>query len=253
MKKTRRQFVGIAGSVGTLMLAGCMNTEKSQGSQKNDETQSGSTSTAEFTIRIENVSTNQTLQTSQGAKPIPLSPVAYAVHEEESVFFMEDKQASAGLERLAEDGSPNELIERLKMEDYKAGAVTVPEGSEDPAPIGPGGAYEFTVSAQDGQRLSLATMFVQSNDLFYAPEQRGIPLFENGKPIDGDLTNKIILWDAGTEVNEEPGIGSSQAPRQSGSNTGMDEEATIRRVSNVNDNFEYPATSEVISVTITPE
>ena len=55
-----------------------------------------------------------------------------------------------------------------------------------------------------GDRLSLTTMMGQSNDWFYAPVESGIPLFENGNPISGDITSQIILWDAGTEVNQEP-------------------------------------------------
>ena len=40
----------------------------------------------------------------------------------------------------------------------------------------------------DGDYLSFATMFVQSNDLFYAPEPSGIPLFDGETPVDGDMT-----------------------------------------------------------------
>jgi len=35
----------------------------------------------------------------------------------------------------------------------------------------PGGAYEFTVTAKPGERLTIAMMFGQSNDLFYAPRE----------------------------------------------------------------------------------
>jgi hypothetical protein len=37
-----------------------------------------------------------------------------------------------------------------------------------------------------------------------APNEPGIALFSNSKPISGDITAKIILWDAGTEINEKP-------------------------------------------------
>jgi hypothetical protein len=50
-------------------------------------------------------------------------------------------------------------------------------------------------------------MMGQSNDWFYGPSDSGIELFKNGKPISGDITSQIILWNAGTEVNQEPGIG----------------------------------------------
>ena len=93
-------------------------------------------------------------------------------------------------------------------------------------------------------------MFVQSNDLFYAPRDAGIALFDGtGQATSGDRTQELVLWDAGTEVNEAPGVGPSQAPRQSKPNTGADENGVIRPV---DDGFRYPAVSEVIRVTITP-
>jgi hypothetical protein len=63
-------------------------------------------------------------------------------------------------------------------------------------------------------------MMGQSNDWFYAPAESGILLFKNGNPISGDITSEIILWDAGTEVNQEPGIRPDQGPRQKAPNTG---------------------------------
>ena len=48
-------------------------------------------------------------------------------------------------------------------------------------------------------RLSFATMYVQSNDLFLAPGDTGIALFIDEQPISGDVTALVRLWDAGTE------------------------------------------------------
>ena len=94
-------------------------------------------------------------------------------------------------------------------------------------------------------------MLVQSNDLFYAPDQNGIALYDaNGDAVTGDMTSMIDLWDAGTEVNEEPGVGPNQAPRQSGPNTGTDENGTVELIANINDGFTYPAVADVIEVTI---
>lgn len=115
----------------------------------------------------------------------------------------------------------------------------------------PGDAYEFTFSAKTGQRLTFATMLVQSNDLFFAPDDDGIDLFPNGVALSGDITSQIELWDAGTEVNEQPGVGANQAPRQSAANTGTAENSTVRTIQNVSDGFSYPAVSELISVTVT--
>jgi len=70
-------------------------------------------------------------------------------------------------------------------------------------------------------------MFVQSNDLFYAPNGQGIALFDDqGNPIDADVSQYLSLWDAGTEVDEEPGTGPNQAPRQNGP-TGKDENGKV--------------------------
>jgi hypothetical protein len=96
-------------------------------------------------------------------------------------------------------------------------------------------------------------MYVQSNDLFYGPGSSGIDLFSNGEPLSGDITDMILFYDAGTEVNEQPGVGPNQAPRQPAPNTGADEGGTVRLVSDVSDGFAYPAVNEVIEVTITAD
>ena len=63
------------------------------------------------------------------------------------------------------------------------------------------------------------------------------------------ITGEIVLWDAGTEVNEEPGIGPNQAPRQAGPNSGATEGGVVRMV---DDGYVYPELSNVLRVTITP-
>ncbi len=121
-------------------------------------------------------------------------------------------------------------------------------GDKEAGPILPGKAYEFTVKAAPGQRLTLAMMFGQSNDLFYAPGAKAIALYDaKGQPLTQDVTQQLVLWDAGTEVNEEPGLGPNQAPRQAGPNTGPTENAVVRQVK---DGFTYPATRDVVRVTI---
>ena len=72
---------------------------------------------------------------------------------------------------------------------------------------------------------------------------------KQGKPVSGVLTAQIGLWDAGTEVNQEPGFGPHQAPRQAAPNTGASEH---RPVGKVKDAFTYRQVSEVLKVTVTP-
>ena len=96
-------------------------------------------------------------------------------------------------------------------------------------------------------------MFVPSNDYFFAPDGDGIALFDaDNMPINGDVTSQVQLWDAGTEVNQEPGVGPDQVQRQYGPNTGdPDPDDTVRLVVDMFGNV--PLTETVIRVTVTPE
>ena len=130
-----------------------------------------------------------------------------------------------------------------------SGVFNTPAGQTDPGPAMPGQAYEFTFGANPGDMLSFATMMVQSNDLFYAPDGGGIALFDGSTPVQGDVTSQVMLWDAGTEMNEVPGEGANQAPRQTGADTGAaDGDSSVRLV---NDGYTYPAVNQVIQVTLT--
>jgi hypothetical protein len=108
----------------------------------------------------------------------------------------------------------------------------------------------LTIKAEPGDRLVFASMFVQSNDKFFALNPTGIDLFEGQDPIAGDLTSTVALWDAGTEKDEVPGVGPNQAPRQAGPNTGPDENGIVR---SADDGFTYPAVSDVIQLTVLPQ
>ena len=187
----------------------------------------------------------------------PIAPGVFAVHTGAGVLFDDGATASAGLESLAEDGDPATLATELASVDGVAsGAFATPVGASAAAPAFPGESYSFTFDANPGDYLSFATMLVQSNDLFYAPDERGVGLFDAaGSPISGDITDDVQLWDAGTEMNEAPGAGPNQAPRQTGMDIGPDEDGTITEVDLTMsaDGFYYPAVSDVIRVTIRPQ
>ncbi len=207
----------------------------------------------EFTVRIENVSTPMTLRLSNGTTaPAPTAPVLWVVHTGDNPVFVSGRpDAGLGLEALAEDGNPAPLAAALSdgAGVRSVGAVNMPVGATEPGPVLPGQAYEFTVKGQPGDRLTVAFMFGQSNDLFYAPAQ-SLALFDRrGQPTGGDVTASLTLWDAGTEVNQEPGLGPDQAPRQSAPNTGTSEQAPVRPVA---DRYTYPGVAEVVRVTIMP-
>jgi hypothetical protein len=207
----------------------------------------------QFTVKIENVSTGTTLRSMKGeTAPAPNSPGLYVVHTKPARLFKAGKlDLGWGMEAQAEDGDPSKLAEHCKGHEgvFAVGVFNVPVGDAEPGPALPGKSYTFTFMAKPGDRLSLATMFGQSNDLFYAPDESGIALFAKGRPVSGDVTSQLVLWDAGTEVNEEPGFGPGQAPRQAKPNTGASEKKAVAKVK---DGFTYPKVTEVMKVTITP-
>jgi hypothetical protein len=140
----------------------------------------------------------------------------------------------------------------------KSGVFNTRVGGTTPGPLAPGDAYEFSFTAGKGQKLSFATMLGQSNDWIFAPGAGGIELYENGNPISGDVTSSVSLWDVGTELDEEPGVGAHTGPKQSSSTDGpgaADTNVNVRRVTSPTtlgngSTFNVPAVASMIRVTL---
>jgi hypothetical protein len=207
-----------------------------------------------FTVRIENITKPDAFTASNGAKwSLAFSPGVAVVHTGKGPIFTSGKKdRGKGLEAQSEDGNPGMLAKSLEgSKGIKSVAVfNTPVGASAPGPITPGAAYELTITAMRRDRLSITTMMGQSNDWFYAPTEPGIELFKNGKPVTGDITSQMLLWDAGTEVNEEPGIGPNQGPRQKAPNTGESENGVVRHAKDVKYGGAYTKVSSVMRVTI---
>ena len=205
----------------------------------------------EFVLRIENVSDENTLDLPLGeSTSVPLAPGAFAVHTGDDLLFEPGMPATAGLEALAEDGDPSALAAHLGMLAgvSASGAFSVPIGAGAAGPLLPGASYSFEFSASPGDRLSMATMLVQSNDLVLTFADGGLALFSGGTPVTGDVSAGLYIVDAGTEANQWPGVGPDQAPRQAGPNTGAaDADDSVRMVS---DGFSYPAVTDLLRVTL---
>lgn len=76
--------------------------------------------------------------------------------------------------------------------------------------IMPGESVTFQFSAAKGQAITFATMYGWSNDLFFAPANPGIQVYQdNGTPVEGDVSSQIRLWDNGTRINQVPGASVS--------------------------------------------
>jgi hypothetical protein len=230
---------------------------------------------ATVTVRVENVAPTDfySADAATGGQ-VWITPGAYGVHTGPNPIFTEGAEASPGLEAIAEAGRPGGTEENGSLvgslggtsEVVSVGAWTPENTVADPndpmeevpgaPPIAPGGAFEFEVTAGPDQHLSFATMFVPSNDLFFAPGANGVPLFADGSPVEGDVTDQIGLWDAGTEPNQQPGFGDVGAPlqQQNGDpDAGPDEGGVVRPIEAVEDGYEYPAVDSAIQVTVTPQ
>ncbi len=194
----------------------------------------GAPAATTFTIKVENISKGEVLKLSNGkTAPFVSAPVLWAVHTGSAnpIFVAGQVDAGKGLETLAETGNPAPLAKSLTGATGVAavGADDRPVGSDAGGPIPPGKGY--------------------ANDLFYSND-RPIALFDAaGKPVTGDMTRQLALWDAGTEANEEPGLGPNQGPRQKTPDAGTVEH---QGVAHVHDKFSYPRTTDVLRLTITP-
>jgi hypothetical protein len=118
----------------------------------------------------------------------------------------------------------------------------------------PGQAYEIRFTAGPGHRLTFASTLIQSNDWFFAPDVAGIPLYVDGKPIAGNITSAVRLWDAGTEVNQELAVGNATCARQPMRDFGApDPDTRVRLVTETAINgTAVPAIASMIRVTIGP-
>jgi hypothetical protein len=207
-----------------------------------------------FTLKVENISKGEALKLSNGGSaPFVSAPVLWVISTSGAnpIFAGGKPDAGRGLEQLAETGNPAILAKSLggSTNIVGVGAYASPTGAMADGPLTPGQQYEFEISARPGEKLSLAWMFGQSNDLFYSND-RPIELFTaDGKPAAGDMTAQLSLWDAGTEMNEEPGLGPNQGPRQKSPDAGITEREGI---AHVRDKYSYPNIADVLRVTVTP-
>jgi hypothetical protein len=136
-----------------------------------------------------------------------------------------------------------------------ASVKVVPAGG----PLSPGEAFDLAFTAGKGQRFSFAAMFGESNDWFFGPGPDGIALYDaEGNPTSGDVTAQVALWNAGTEIDQEPAVGDSTGPRQAAPDAGAaDPEAKVRELPLVvpltdGGTFTRPPVSAMIKVTVTP-
>lgn len=229
----------------------------------------GDAAAVTFVVRVENVSDGGTLKLSTGGSAaIPLSPGVWVVHRGANPILAPGQpDAGLGLEGLAEAGLANAFAANLSGRDgvRSNGVFAEPLGRRRGMPPGKvdrasassmlqrGQHYQFTITARKGDRLSIAMMISQSNDGVVATGGDAIALFdEGGKPVSGNVTARLALWDAGTEVNEDPGVGRNQGLRQGAPHAGDPERKPVRAMADAEFGKAWPSVERLVRVTITP-
>ena len=227
------------------------------------------TSGTTFFVRIENVSNRGTLKLSTGGSvAIPFSGGVWAVHTGDSPIFTPGApEAGIGLKGLAEAGITDPFAANLRtLRNVRTADVfDKPKGHRRGMPKGdvdretaskmlqPGQHFEFSLRAHRGERLSFAMMLAQSNDAVVATPPSGLELFDAlGRPVSGDVTSRTTLWDAGTEVNEDPGVGRNQGLRQGAPHAGDPERRPVRPLGDAEFGQLWPAADRIVRVMIKP-
>lgn len=188
----------------------------------------------------------------RGTLVTPFSSLVWALHDDTVGLFSEGAAASPELEALAEDG------DAAPYDALLGGLAEVDQHAVVPGPILPGQSIDLVLAPTSAfPMLSLATMVVESNDAFLAMGPGGVNLFEDGAlrsngDIEDDIAAALTPWDAGTEANETPGVGSNQALRQPGPDTGPADTVLteVRRYSDVTDDLAGPSAGGFLDVTV---
>jgi len=212
-----------------------------------------------FTVRMENISPPDALAFADGTtQAVGASHGVYAVWREVNPVIQPNDflDFGTGLEALAEDGNVRPLQAYLRGSPaaLETGIFYKPVGASKDEELWPGKVYEFSFTADSGDKLSFVTMLMQSNDLVYAPEDGALELFDaEGRPVTGDISDRIVLYDVGTEVNQDPKTGPDTGMNQDALNSGPMEDDLIRPIDDVEGAFPYPPPESVLKVTIRKE
>lgn len=204
-------------------------------------------------VALDNISTAGALSTSAGPVDIVIAPGLLIVHEPSwALFHAGDAVAGTPLESLAEDGDPTALATLLADTSGVSTVVVLAaqdEATYENAAMGPGGHASQLIAMRSDERLSYVAMFGQSNDVIIATPPGGVSVL---RPDGSVAPVPLSLFDAGTERNEEPGVGENQAPRQSAPNTGESVERTVARIDVIDvEGWTYPDPLDFMSLTAT--
>lgn len=213
-----------------------------------------------FEIKIENISPTPSFTAQNGTGIINAFSSAFAAIHLNGNFLYTRNQLDfgQGLQNFAENGDFSRLMQSFRAGDHiEVIGIANEPSSGSTGILAPGQSYTLLLSAVSKEaRLSLATTFLQGNDIVVMSPDTGIPLFnDEGTPVSGNITSFFNFYDVGTEVNEAPGIGPNQVLRQGTApqgqiSAGAKESRPVRLLSDVNDGFSYPAINSSIRISV---
>lgn len=186
--------------------------------------------------------------------------------EEITLFFKEGTGASKSLRRLAEDGQTEMMAAEMSVlkaqnviKDY---GVVTSHSDMYTSSYSVGQKWNFQVTASQHEFFTFITMLKRSNDRFLAPPLWAIPFFDGLTPNYGDQTSHLVLWDAGTEVNQpyfaNLHLGLMQSNQPGGVTGGIEELGLVARVapweflSTAPNNDTYPTPRQIVRVSLLP-
>jgi len=134
----------------------------------------------EYEVTITNLTYNQVF-----------SPSLVVSHRKNIQLFEVGQPASEGIAIMAEGGDVSAIVSSVDGDPRVRGAG-VTEG-----PLRPGASTTITIPANGGNRISIVSMLVNTNDAFYAVNSASAPRFLRTRTL------YPPAYDAGTELNDE--------------------------------------------------
>jgi hypothetical protein len=239
------------------VMAGCKDDDD------DDPTPTPTDMSKTFKVTVQNVSTPTTLEPGAmlGGLPdrtAPLSHGPWAIYSTSNDLFTVGSPSSEGTSRVAEDGITTVITNDLNNSSWVKhnGEFVAPGGPDNGSAIFYGETSMFMVTAEPGDKLQIESMFVQSNDWFYSFGNGGLPLFNGTTPVNGDMTSYLVLYDAGTELDEPPGLGNTQKPDQDPLDTNIGPDDSVNQVQPVetrHPGLTVPPVASVIKITVVPQ
>lgn len=141
----------------------------------------------DYTVTVENL-------TPAGSQP--LSPPVIVVHTDHADVWSVGALATHPVAGIAEDANNGPAVAAFgALRGVRSAATGVDRTASGAAPIAPGASQTYLVRARQGDRLSLLSMLVNTNDGFTGLDALRLR--------SGTVTVRTHAYDAGSEVNDQ--------------------------------------------------